>query len=146
MVTKKVPKRLWDYGLVYQSEIMSRIARTPFGRTGVEQVTGDTPDISEWLDFDFYDLVWYWDAPHFALTEENPRLGRWLGVAHRVGSDMCYWVINENGNVLARTTVQHVPALDQKTDQVKEKIQKFDEALNERLNDTNFIVDNVGDE
>jgi hypothetical protein len=88
-------------------------------------------------------LVWYWDAPHLALTEENPKLGQWLGVAHRVGSDMCYWIINDKGNVLARTTVQHVPALDMKTDQVKERVQKFEALLNERLNDTNFIVDNI---
>ena len=53
MITKKVPRRLWDYGLVYEGEIMSRMARGPSGRTGIEEVTGDTPDISEWLDFDF---------------------------------------------------------------------------------------------
>jgi hypothetical protein len=51
------------------------MARGPDGRTGVEEITGDTPDISEWLDFDFYNLVWYWDAPHLAMTDENPRLG-----------------------------------------------------------------------
>jgi hypothetical protein len=27
------------------------------GRSGYEQVTGKTPDISEWLDFEFYDLA-----------------------------------------------------------------------------------------
>jgi hypothetical protein len=26
-------------------------------RSGYKQVTGETPDISEWLDFEFYDLV-----------------------------------------------------------------------------------------
>jgi hypothetical protein len=36
------------------------------------------------------------------------------------------WVINEKGNVLARTTVQHVPALDLKSDQVKEKANAFE--------------------
>ena len=75
MITKTVPRRLWDYGLVYESEIMSRMARGPEGRTGMEEITGDSPDISEWLDFDFYDLVWYWHAPHLPLTEDNPRLG-----------------------------------------------------------------------
>lgn len=30
---------------------------------------------------------------------------------------MCYWIINETGNVLARTMVQHVPEL---ADEVKE--------------------------
>ena len=141
MVKKKVPRRLWDYGLVYEAEIMSRVSRGPDGRTGIEEITGDTPDISEWLDFDFYDLVWYWDAPHLALTEENPKMGRWLGVSHRVGSDMCYWIINEKGNVLARTTVQHVPELDLRTDQVKQRAEKFEKALTDRLNDANFIAE-----
>jgi hypothetical protein len=48
----------------------------------VEEITGDMSDILEWLDFNLYNLVWYWDAPHLALTEDNLRLGRWLGVSH----------------------------------------------------------------
>jgi hypothetical protein len=74
------------------------------GRTGFEIITGDTPDISEWVDFSFYDWVWYWHAPN---SEDNPRLGRWLGVSHRVGSALCYWILASSGRVLARTTVQH---------------------------------------
>jgi hypothetical protein len=31
------------------------------GRSGYEQVTGKTLDISKRLDFEFYDLVWWWD-------------------------------------------------------------------------------------
>ena len=55
MTKKKVPKRLWDFGLVYESELLSRMARGSDRRTGYEEVTGQTPDISEWLDFEFYD-------------------------------------------------------------------------------------------
>jgi len=76
MITKTVPRRVWDYGLVYESEIMStRMARGPEGRTGMEEITGDSPDISEGLDFGFTNLVWYWDAPHLPVTEDNPKLG-----------------------------------------------------------------------
>jgi hypothetical protein len=57
MVEKNVHKRMWEYGLKWTSEIMQRILRGPDGRTGYEQVTGNTLDISKWLDFDFYDLV-----------------------------------------------------------------------------------------
>jgi hypothetical protein len=52
MVKKKVPRHLWDYGLVYEAEIMSRISRGPKGRTDIEMITGDTPDIdfgTSWL-------------------------------------------------------------------------------------------------
>jgi hypothetical protein len=63
MTMKIVPKRLWEYGIVHQAELMCRIARGKNGWTGYEEVTGETPDISEWIDFDFYDLIWYHDPP-----------------------------------------------------------------------------------
>jgi hypothetical protein len=31
------------------------------GRAPLEQVTGETPDISEYLDFGFYDWGWFKD-------------------------------------------------------------------------------------
>ena len=46
MHKNKVPKRLWDFGLVYESELFSRMARGRDLRTGYEEVTGDTADIS----------------------------------------------------------------------------------------------------
>jgi hypothetical protein len=56
---------------------------------------------------------------------------------------MCYWVINEKGSILARTTVQHVPELDLLTDKIKDKVEIFEKTLKERLDDTNFIVENA---
>ena len=137
MSTKKIPKRLWDFGLVYESEIMSRTARGEDKRTGIERITGDTPDISEWLDFDFYDPVWFWDHPG---ADDNPQIGRWLGVAHRVGSDMCYWVLKSNGNVLSRTTVQHIPELDLRKDDVKNRLEEYDRVVEGRLMEGNFVL------
>jgi hypothetical protein len=61
MQKKNVYSWLWDYGLVYEGELLTRMSRGDDGRSGYEQVTGETPDISEWLDFEFYDLVWWWD-------------------------------------------------------------------------------------
>jgi hypothetical protein len=53
MSARNVPSRLWDFGFVYECEIMSRMARGPDFRPGVEILTGDTVNISEWLDFEF---------------------------------------------------------------------------------------------
>ena len=77
MVKKGVHGGLWDFGCIHQSEFMSRIASRRGGRTGIERITGKTPGISEWLDFDIYDLVWIWDNPN---AEGNPRLARWGSV------------------------------------------------------------------
>ena len=40
MHKKKVPKRLWGFGLVYESELLSRMASVRYRRTGYEEVTG----------------------------------------------------------------------------------------------------------
>ena len=84
MVRRNVPVKVWDFSLIWEGEIYSRTAK-PGARTGIEVLTGETPDISEWLDFEFYDLCWYWDS-----LEGQCKIGRWLGVLHRVGSAMCY--------------------------------------------------------
>ena len=72
MVRKRVPRKLWDYGMVWCSEIISLTHPTtgPF-ENGIPQefITGETEDISEYLDFGFYDMVWYKDDG--GLSEEK---------------------------------------------------------------------------
>ena len=138
MRENQVPARLWDYGLVYISEIQSILARGVDKRPGLEKLTGETIDISEWLDFDFYDRVWYWDEKKMDMTEEQAKIGRWIGISHRVGSDMTYWILTESGKVIARSTVQHITTTDMATDAMKTRVATFDENLLTRLDDENF--------
>jgi hypothetical protein len=97
---------------VYISEIQSLIARGVDQCPGIERLLGQTVDISEWLDFDFYDRVWYWDHQKTDMNTDQAKIGRWLGIAHRVGSDMTYWILTEAGHVIARSTVQHITTTD----------------------------------
>ena len=62
-------------------------------RTSIEVVTVETPDISEYVDFYFYDLVWYYTGNHPSVRRYHQEIGRWMIVARRVGSDMSYWII-----------------------------------------------------
>ena len=62
----------------------------------MQDVTGDTPDISDYLDFGFYEHVSY---------KENARLGmmaigRWLGVSHRVVGLVYYWILTQKVTVI----------------------------------------------
>jgi hypothetical protein len=141
MTRKNVPRRLWDYGLIYEAGILNRIPRGNNDRTGLEIVTGETPDISEWIDFEFFDRVWYYDHKKIELDGTGKKLARWLGIAHRVGSDLCYWLLLPNGSVIARTTVQHVTRSDMLVEDVKMQIERFDQQVEQRLNDDNFIID-----
>ena len=133
MATNDTPLRAWDYALVYESEILSMIARGDDLIPGLEKITGETVDITEYLDFAFWDLVWYGSD-----MDDGPSLGRWLGVSHRVGSALCYHILKHNGSIESRTTVQHVTQDDFDKPETKARIDKFNEDVVVRLNDTNF--------
>ena len=92
--------------------------------TPEEQLTGSTPDISEYTDFGFYDSVWYWHA-----GDKAARVGHWLGVAMTGGEFMSYcyyyylkwefmsyWILPHSGKPIICSTVQHV-AKDEARDQ-----------------------------
>ena len=85
-VDRNRPKMFWFFGMVWEAEIYSRTAGKD-GHPDLEQLIEDTIDISEWTEFEFYDLVWFWNNQS---DDTNPMLGRWLGVSHRVGSALCY--------------------------------------------------------
>ena len=51
MIKRRAPKRVWDFGMLNESDILSRLSRGNDGRTGIEIITGDTVEIIEWTDF-----------------------------------------------------------------------------------------------
>jgi hypothetical protein len=138
--SRTISPRLWDYGCVYLSEILSRTAKGTHTRTGMEILTGETPDISEWADFSFYDPVWFWAFPLSTDEEEKAKLGRWLGVSHRIGSNMCYFVLTDKANVVSRTSVQHVTSHELSTPDLQERLTNFDTRVKDIMNDDNHIV------
>ena len=144
MRSKNVPKRLWDFCLKHSAKVMQFLPRATLnGQTGYEYVTGKTPDISEFIDFDFYDLVWYSPGAHMSISDDNREIGRWLGVSHKIGSDMCYWIMGASGIPIAETTVQHVTRDDMIDPAIANHIETFNETLTTRLDDTNFKVNDI---
>jgi hypothetical protein len=74
------------------------------------------------------------------------RLGRWLGVSHRVGSDLCYWIVTDSGQVVSKTSVEHVTRDDYLNEDTKAKVKEFEKKLGKHLDDSNFSLqgeDNV---
>ena len=137
MVKKNVPRRLWDYGLRWVCEVQNRTAnsaRDLGGRCPLEKVTGESVDISEYLDFGFYDWVWYKENAGLGET----KLGRWLGVSHKVGTLMSYWILTSNCQVLSRTTVQRVTNLELETQDMIQRCKAYDEAVIPRLGNPDY--------
>ena len=75
-----------------------------WGALPLQYVMGETVDISEYLDFGFYEHVY---------SKENTGIGvtsifRWLGVSHRVGGLILYWILTQKGKVISQTTLQRI--------------------------------------
>ena len=126
--------RLWDHGMIYESRILERIARGNSKRTGYEEATGQTPDISEDIGFMFYDPVHY-ITNH---DDNNPRLGRRLGLSHRVGGSLCYWILNGSGNVVTSSSVQRLSTTDLELH--KARLASFDNEMKEIIRDENHVI------
>ena len=58
---------------------------------------------------------------------------------------MCYWVMPVNGSVIAETTVQHVTREDMSNPEIAKQIETFNEALDDRMDDTNFHLEGIPD-
>ena len=132
MMKKKVPKRIWDYGMIWVTEtgnLSVSSSRYANGRTPIEYITGETPDISEYLDFGFYDWVVY--RANAGLGELS--IGRWLGVSHKVGQLMSYWILTIAGRVISATTVQRLTYNEQGTDEWKDRMAEFDNRIKANL-------------
>eukprot|EP00957_Ditylum_brightwellii_P174523 13288408-Ditylum_brightwellii.AAC.1 len=108
MVQKKIPKQLWDYALVPMSNIMQQMPRELDRRTVYEGVTGNMPDVSEYTDFNFYNLVCHYPNKHLGVDRDDRLPSCWLGVSHQVGSILCYWILTHDRHVMAMMTVSHI--------------------------------------
>ena len=129
-----VPKPLWDYLATYVADTHSRTAHPIWnlhGRTPYEITVGETPDISEWFEYEFYEPCWYLDKADFPDTKM--KLGRWLGVAHQVGQAMVYYVIPKSGVPLARSTVQPFTDEDKRNPVVTAEVTDLDKSINHIL-------------
>ena len=132
------PKALWSYGLPHCAAIMSRTASFSGGlngRTPLEYITGETVDISEYLDFGFFDRVWFKQEAGIGET----RLGRFLGISHHVGSLMSYWVLPDSGIPESRTTVQRVTIPESQTETNIARFAAYDSKIAARFKEGRLL-------
>jgi len=134
MARTNTPPHLWGFCAVYTADLRNRLAlplTQLHGRTPHEVLTGNTPDISEFLEFEWYQPIWYYDPEPF--PEQRRKLARWIGIAHRVGQALCYWILPESGRPLARTTIQAVSQDEIATQVIKDQICALDLQIREHF-------------
>ena len=77
MFRTNCPRSLWNYGLPHFAKLtqltVSNAANLK-GRTPIEAITGETPDISQYLDFSWYCWVWFKENASLSV----PKIGTFL--------------------------------------------------------------------
>ena len=107
MRATNTPISLIEYAMRYVANIRNFIPSHIIGtdsRTPHELVHNETTDISEYVTFNWFDVVWYWNPTDF----QRQNIGRWLGVAHSVGSGHVYYILTFKCTVIARSTVTKI--------------------------------------
>ena len=128
-----VTKILWEFGLASICEIGNVTVNSSCyadGRIPLEIITVCTPDITEYLDFGFYDWVVFKQN----VGVNKPELGRWRGVSHRIGQLITYWILPESGIPISCGTVQLLTVLKEQTEELKARISAFGEGLEHKFN------------
>jgi hypothetical protein len=130
------PETLWCFGALYTSRIRELVARTNLNdRSAIEVMTGETPDISTFTDFDFYQFVIYYD-PNDSDDDGKGRrkLARWLGPSESVGQALCYYLLKPNGRYIARSTVRPITSDDySQYPTLKDEMKDFDLKVKEHI-------------
>ena len=101
------PIRLWCFCYEYSADVLTLLATDRYdlqGRTAYEAVMHYTPDISEYLSYRWFQWCYYFDE-----STKSKRLCRWLGPAHKVGQSFCSYVILDNAEFIARSSVLPIP-------------------------------------
>ena len=75
--------------------------------------------------------VWYNDP----VSTDRTLLGRWLGPAHNTGQGLAYYILNENGEVVMRSTVIPVSETDLSQPSIQEQQKSYSESIEKNLGD-----------
>ena len=101
------PEDLWFLATEYSAYLLNHLAvRTLNWKTPIEVATGETPDISNLLQFHWYEKVYYLD-PRSSYPSPREKLGHFVGVAEDVGDTLTYKVLtSDTRQVIFRSVVR----------------------------------------
>ena len=107
------------------------------GQTPLGALLGETSDISHYLDFGWYDLVWFKEKAGLDVS----KLGSFLGITDSASNLMSYWVLPESEIPIIVGTVQPVTTLEKGTDANKARIKACNEKIAEKFKEKRIKFD-----
>ena len=106
MVRAGAPKPFWADAIEFEAYVQSHTCWPIYelqGETPETVVSGETADISQFCELSFYEWIVFRDEP-VSFPNQNPVLGRFLGIAIDCGPAMTAKILKSNGRVVYRST------------------------------------------
>ena len=105
MDKSKAPEKCWNYVIKAAAEMINHTATRSNNWEFPQAITmGDMPDISLYLNFEFYEKIVYLDCiTSFLEMKEKP--DGVLGRAKSVGDAMTYYVLTESSTVIQHSVL-----------------------------------------
>ena len=108
MDRSNAPENIWFQAHEYLADLHAVTAdKTLNWKTPQEMLHGETPDISPYLHFHFYEKVYYLD-PTKTYPKTKERSGYWLGVAQHIGDFFTYKILTDDMEVIIFHSVVHL--------------------------------------
>ena len=100
------PNHTWFLCLKYVVALLNHLASSSLNnKTPIEVAFGVTPDISNLLQFYFYQPVFFLDTNKPSFPASKELFGHWVGLADNVGDALTYLILTPNNQVLAQSTL-----------------------------------------
>ena len=125
------PIRLWCFCYEHCADILFLCATGRYdlkGCTPYECVMHSTPDISEYVSFDWFQYCWY-----FNKATKEKKTCWWLGPAHNVGQSFCWYILLFNGSFIARSSIIPIESHESLFDEMKLQCLNFTISVEEKL-------------
>ena len=102
------PDTLWLRCVVYVCMLLNVMASRQLDwRTPIERDMGITPDIFLFLQFHFYEPVYYLDSADKSYPATKEKYGWWCGPTENCGDAMTYWILTSDTNeLIARSIIK----------------------------------------
>jgi hypothetical protein len=127
MLKTNTPKTLWDHCIELQAKIRSNTAHditTLGGQTPETVMGGETADISDLCEYDWFQWLWFRDT-NASFPNESRVLVRYMGPAKSIGPTMCHHLLKGNGSVIQRSTVGPLTHAELSSEDIKTQMKDF---------------------
>ena len=139
----QTPSKLWDHCLELEGYIRSHTSINSFeiqGQVPETVLSGQTADISPFVELPWYGWVYYWDSKA-QYPESKEKLGRWLGPSIDIGPAMTAKVLKANGQLLHVSTYRPLSDDEMQDPGEKRKREQYDSMLRTKLGKLLSVAD-----